>query len=112
MKRLWILGLSAAAVLMVGSFASAAPITVDEFSAVQFLVTGPGAPPKSVSGSVASAGILGGERDAVLTVLSGLSNQGAQAVAFPGSSPDRITSLLAKPDSPNHVSGLGYPRYP
>lgn len=82
MKRLWILGLSAAAVLMVGSYASAAPITIDEFSAVQFLVTGPGAPPKAVSGSVASAGILGGERDAVLSVLSGLSNQGAQAVAF------------------------------
>jgi hypothetical protein len=79
MKRLWILGLSAAAVLTMGALASAATITVDQFGpgSNQFLnKTGIGA----VSSSLANAGILGGERDALLSVLSGVGS--AQAVAF------------------------------
>jgi hypothetical protein len=79
MKRLWILGLSATAVLMMVSLASAATITVDDFGpgSNQFLnKTGVG----TVQSSVANAGILGGERDALLSVLSGVGS--AQAVAF------------------------------
>ncbi|MBX3413736.1 MAG: hypothetical protein KF708_13680 [Pirellulales bacterium] len=84
MKRLWILGLSATAVLMMGSFVQAGTIIIDEFNANQSVVTGPGASPKSASGSLADAGILGGERDAVLSVLSGLGAQGAQAIVYDG----------------------------
>jgi hypothetical protein len=83
MKRLWILGLSATAVLLAGSFARAATITVDEFSAVQFLtVTGPPGPPVLASSTVASPGILGGAREGFLQALGGLDAQTAQAVAF------------------------------
>lgn len=79
MKRLWILGLTAAALLSMGPFAGAATIVVDDFGpgSNQFLnKTGAG----SVSSSIANAGILGGERDALLQVLSGIGS--AQAAAF------------------------------
>jgi len=64
---------------MMGTLANAATITIDDFgpNSNQFLnKSGIGA----VSSSVANAGILGGERDALLSVLSGLGS--AQAVAF------------------------------
>lgn len=83
MKRLWILGLMATAVSMVGGVAGAAQIIVDEFSANQFLTaTGPVTPPITAQGTVSDAGILGGAREAFLQVLSGLDAQKAQAVAF------------------------------
>jgi hypothetical protein len=65
--------------MMMGAFASAATITVDDFGpgSNQILTkTGLG----TVTSSAANANILGGERDALLAVLSGLGS--AQAAAF------------------------------
>lgn len=81
MRRLWVFGFIATALLAFSVNAQAATIVIDEFADFQMLTaTGPiGA---NTDESAVAASVLGGERDMFLRVLGGASSQKATAVAF------------------------------
>ena len=81
MRRIWVHGFIATALLAFGVNAQAATIVIDEFSDFQLLqATGP-ISANTDEGSVAGS-VLGGERDMFLRVLGGASSQHATVVAF------------------------------
>lgn len=81
MRRLWVFGFIATALLAYSGNAQAGTIIIDEFAEFQLLqATGP-ISANTDEGSVAGS-MLGGERDMFLRVLGGASSQHATAVAF------------------------------